>query len=73
MLLLSFTAVDRLGGFAGIGVLEDDVLLMSEQYIASAVMGLFACWAWTAIVMRIRRGQLALASGSAPDGETAVG
>lgn len=66
MLLLSLTAVDRLGGFAGIGVLEDDVLLMSEQYIASAVLGLFACWAWTAIVMRIRRGQLAIASGSAP-------
>lgn len=73
MLLLSFTAMTRPGGPAGIGVLHDGVLLMSEQYIASAVLGLFACWAWTSIVMRIRRGQLALASGSAPDGDMAVG
>ncbi|WP_419703152.1 DUF4328 domain-containing protein [Promicromonospora sp. NFX87] len=73
MLLLAFTAVNRLGGSAGNGVLDDRVLLMSEQYIASAVLGLFACWAWTAIVMRVRRGQLALAGGSAPDGDGAVG
>jgi hypothetical protein len=72
MLGFSWGAEDRLGGFARIGVLGDDVLLMGEQYIACAVLGLFSCWAWTAIVLRIRRGQIALASGAARGGDAAA-
>jgi hypothetical protein len=61
MLWLSWTAEDWRGGIGGIGVLGDEVLLVGESYIACAVLAALSCWAWTAIVLRIRRGQQMLA------------
>lgn len=62
LLWLSWTAEGWRGGVLGGDVLQDQVLVVGESYIFGAVFGAFACWAWTVIVLRIRRAQLALAS-----------
>jgi len=62
LLWLSWTAEGWRGGVLGGDVLQDQVLVVGESYIFGAVFAAFACWAWTVIVVRIRRAQLALAS-----------
>jgi hypothetical protein len=46
-----------LGGVARRDVLGEEVRSVGESYIVCAVLAMFGCWAWTVIVMRIRRGQ----------------
>ncbi|MFE7508106.1 DUF4328 domain-containing protein [Promicromonospora sp. NPDC057488] len=65
MLWFSWTIEGWLGGFLGSDVLGDEALLVGGGYLLCAVLAAFSCSAWTVIVVRVRRGQLALATQSA--------
>ncbi|MFD6447631.1 DUF4328 domain-containing protein [Promicromonospora sp. NPDC060204] len=62
MLWLSWTAEGWRGGVLGGDVLQDEVLVVSESYVFAAILAAISCWAWTVIVLRVRRAQLDLAS-----------
>ncbi|WP_454854496.1 DUF4328 domain-containing protein [Promicromonospora soli] len=62
MLWFSWTAEGWLGGVFGRDVLTDDAMVVGDSYLLSAMIAAISCWAWTVIVVRIRRAQLALVS-----------
>lgn len=65
LLWLSWTVEGWLGGVLGWDALGEEAMLAGGAYLICAVLAAFSCSAWTVIVVRVRRGQVALAAQSA--------